>query len=135
MLAECVTKYFVESKDGEESDDDNVGRGYKCVLNSKTTEESLVNIIIHKYTLSSSDKFGDPFISHEEHLILQANFARWEPPHGRFFFRYPWKLYVKVGSMTRYCAYCVEALNGLLNSEIQVMLVELTIYICRISVY
>lgn len=86
---ECVTKYFVESKDGEESDDDNVGRGYKSVLNSKTTEESL------------------------------ANFARWEPPHGRFFFRYPWKLYVKVGSMTRYCAYCVEALNGLLNSEIQ----------------
>lgn len=88
-LQECVTKYFVESEDGQESEDDEVGRGYKCVLNSKATQESL------------------------------ANFARWELPHGRFFFRYPWKLYVKVGSMTRYCAYCVEALNGLLNSEIQ----------------
>lgn len=87
-LQECVTKYFMETE-GQESEEDKVGRGYKCVLNSKATQESL------------------------------ANFARWEPPHGRFFFRYPWKLYVKVGGMTRYCAYCVEALNGLLNSEIQ----------------
>eukprot|EP00253_Pinus_taeda_P032746 PITA_32746 len=41
-LQECVAEYFVESKDVEDSDDDKVGRGYKCLLNSKTTEESLV---------------------------------------------------------------------------------------------
>lgn len=53
--------------------------------------------------------------------ILQVNFASWEPPHGRFFFRYPWNLYQKVGSMTRHYAYCVDALDELLKSEIQVL--------------
>eukprot|EP00253_Pinus_taeda_P008171 PITA_08171 len=49
----------------------------------------------------------------------KANFARWEPAHGPFFCRYPWQLYVKVGSVARYSAYCVEAINGLLDAEIQ----------------
>lgn len=88
-LQEYLTEYFVESKDAQDLDDDKLGRGYKCVLNSKATEES------------------------------RMNFATWEPSHGRFFFRYPWNLYIKVGNATRYCAYCVEALDGLLNSEIQ----------------
>eukprot|EP01018_Ginkgo_biloba_P012437 Gb_30497 [translate_table: standard] len=88
----CVTEYFsfVESSDDEDHHEDKVPKGYKCILNSKATEESL------------------------------ANFARWEPAHGQFGFRYPWKQYVKIGAMMRYCAYCVEALNGCLNSEIQV---------------
>ncbi|XVE59651.1 hypothetical protein DITRI_Ditri05aG0063200 [Diplodiscus trichospermus] len=64
-------------------------QGYKSVLNSKQNEESLVN------------------------------FARWEPRHGRFRFRYPWKQYLKIGSLTRQCAYRVEALNGCLNSDVQ----------------
>ncbi|KAG8488646.1 hypothetical protein CXB51_016720 [Gossypium anomalum] len=60
---------------------------YKSILNSKQSEESLVN------------------------------FARWEPPHGRFRFRHPWKQYLKIGSLTRQCAYRIEALNGCLNSD------------------
>ncbi|CAK7332019.1 unnamed protein product [Dovyalis caffra] len=64
-------------------------QGYKSVLNSKNIEESLVN------------------------------FARWEPGHGRFKFRHPWKHYIKIGSLTRQCAYRVEALNGYLNSDIK----------------
>ncbi|KDO76671.1 hypothetical protein CISIN_1g011750mg [Citrus sinensis] len=48
-----------------------------------------------------------------------ANFARWEPAHGRFNFRHPWKQYLKVGAAVRRCAYCIEALNACINSENQ----------------
>ncbi|RWW12523.1 hypothetical protein BHE74_00047424 [Ensete ventricosum] len=65
--------------------------GYKCVLNSKASEDS------------------------------QANLARWEPAHGRFGFRHPWKQYLKVAAAMRNCAYCVEALHGCINSEAKVM--------------
>ncbi|KAI3860335.1 hypothetical protein MKW92_003687 [Papaver armeniacum] len=63
--------------------------GYKSVLTSMTAEESL------------------------------ANFAKWEPPHGRFRFRHPWNHYLKIGAITRQCACQMEALNGCINSEIQ----------------
>ncbi|KAK4834153.1 hypothetical protein QYF36_017828 [Acer negundo] len=56
-------------------------QGYKSVLNSKNTEESL------------------------------ANFARWEPAHGSFRLRHPWKQYLKIGALVRQCAYKIEALN------------------------
>ncbi|KAG8391964.1 hypothetical protein BUALT_Bualt01G0242000 [Buddleja alternifolia] len=62
-------------------------QGYKCVLNSKATEESL------------------------------ANFARWEPTHGSFNFGHPWKEYLKIGASLRSIAYCIEALNGSINSD------------------
>ncbi|GKU93747.1 hypothetical protein SLEP1_g7314 [Rubroshorea leprosula] len=66
-------------------------QGYKSILNSKQAEESL------------------------------ANCARWEPRHGKFRFRHPWKQYLKIASLTRQCSYKVEALNNYLNSEIQKM--------------
>ncbi|KAI7736978.1 hypothetical protein M8C21_027254, partial [Ambrosia artemisiifolia] len=69
----CVADYF--------------GRGYKCVLNSKSSEESM------------------------------ANFARWEPAHGRFNFRHPWKNYLKIGASSRSCAYCIETLTSCLDSK------------------
>ncbi|XP_024985380.1 aluminum-activated malate transporter 8-like [Cynara cardunculus var. scolymus] len=62
---------------------------YKSVLNSKATEESL------------------------------ANFAWWEVRHGKFRFRHPWKQYLKIGVLTRYCAYHIEALNGYLNENFE----------------
>ncbi|CAN6439038.1 unnamed protein product [Victoria cruziana] len=62
-------------------------QGYRMVLDSKAKEE------------------------------LLANLARWEPAHGRFRFLHPWKQYLKVGTATRACAYCVEALNAATNSE------------------
>ncbi|XVF33131.1 hypothetical protein REPUB_Repub17cG0141800 [Reevesia pubescens] len=64
-------------------------QGYKCVLSSKATEESM------------------------------ANFARWEPKHGRFNFGHPWKQYLKIGASLRNCAYCIETLNSCIDSEIQ----------------
>ncbi|KAI3741394.1 hypothetical protein L1987_59066 [Smallanthus sonchifolius] len=72
--------------------DDNLGRkheSYKFVLNSKAFEEAM------------------------------ASMARWEPAHGRFKFRHPWKQYLKVGASIRSCAYCIETLSGFINSEVQ----------------
>ncbi|XP_022746870.1 aluminum-activated malate transporter 8-like [Durio zibethinus] len=63
--------------------------GYKSILNSKNIEESL------------------------------ANFARWEPGHGRFRLRHPWKHYLKIGALARQCAYQIEAINGCIDSDIQ----------------
>ncbi|KAL7133633.1 hypothetical protein ABFS83_12G155200 [Erythranthe nasuta] len=63
--------------------------GYKSVLNSKATEESL------------------------------ANFAWWEPPHGRFRFNHPWKQYLKIGALARDCACLIQSLNGYINSKSQ----------------
>ncbi|XP_050249471.1 aluminum-activated malate transporter 10-like [Quercus robur] len=87
----CVSKYFKDDKTklGNEEDPSKRMQGYKCVLNSKATEE------------------------------VMANLARWEPAHGRFNFRHPWKQYLKIGTSMRKCAYCIEALNSCINSEIQ----------------
>ncbi|PIN25202.1 hypothetical protein CDL12_02059 [Handroanthus impetiginosus] len=63
--------------------------GYKTVLNSKSTEETL------------------------------GNSARWEPRHGKFRYRHPWDQYLKIGNETRACAYRIDALNICLNSETQ----------------
>ncbi|KAA8549961.1 hypothetical protein F0562_001631 [Nyssa sinensis] len=82
-------EYFRTSKDEESDGDMSVLQDYKSVLNSKNTEETW------------------------------ANFARWEPGHGQFIYRHPWKQYLKVATLTRECAYQIEALNGHLNSGIQ----------------
>ncbi|XP_052200134.1 aluminum-activated malate transporter 8-like [Diospyros lotus] len=62
---------------------------YKGVLNTKATEDSL------------------------------ANFAWWEPGHGRFKFRHPWKQYLKIAALSRKCACHFEALCAYINSDIQ----------------
>ncbi|KAI3914699.1 hypothetical protein MKW92_021873 [Papaver armeniacum] len=63
--------------------------GYRSVLNSMTAEEAM------------------------------ANFARWEPPHGKFMFGHPWKQYLKISAMTRQCAYRLEALSNNITSEMK----------------
>ncbi|GJN02033.1 hypothetical protein PR202_ga19346 [Eleusine coracana subsp. coracana] len=84
----CVDAYFSSSSSPstrDSSSDDATAQlakaeGYKCVLNSKASEDA------------------------------QANLARWEPAHGRFGFRHPYAQYTHVGAAMRRCAYCVEAL-------------------------
>ncbi|CAL1373667.1 unnamed protein product [Linum trigynum] len=78
-----------EEETGPDKQLGNKSLGYRCVLGSKASEESF------------------------------ANFARWEPAHGQFSFKHPWKQYLKVGAALRSCAYCIEALNGCINSENQ----------------
>ncbi|KAK6138461.1 hypothetical protein DH2020_027781 [Rehmannia glutinosa] len=50
---------------------------------------------------------------------ILANFARWEPGHGQFMYRHPWKQYLKIANLTRQCACRVDALKGYLNSKTQ----------------
>ncbi|XP_076881395.1 aluminum-activated malate transporter 10-like [Bidens hawaiensis] len=82
----CVDDYFGH---GDEETKKSL-QSYKCVLNSKASEESM------------------------------ANFARWEPAHGRFNFRHPWKKYLKIGASSRSCVYCIETLTSCLASKNQV---------------
>ncbi|RAL43176.1 hypothetical protein DM860_009958 [Cuscuta australis] len=86
-------EYFKDEEDGNSEAKSPsfpaAAAGYTTVLNSKTIEETL------------------------------ANFARWEPGHGRFKFQHPWKQYLKIGTLTRQCASRVESLNGYLSSQLQ----------------
>ncbi|GFP82676.1 aluminum-activated malate transporter 8 [Phtheirospermum japonicum] len=75
------------SKASTKNEDKSFLQSYKSVINSKANEESL------------------------------ANFAWWEPPHGRFKFRHPWKQYLKIGAVVRECACLIEALNGYTNKK------------------
>ncbi|XP_057510152.1 aluminum-activated malate transporter 10-like [Actinidia eriantha] len=87
----CVGQFFNDSE-GTNHIDKEVEKklgGYKCVLNSKAAEDSM------------------------------AGFARWEPAHGCFTFKHPWKQYLKIGASMRGCAYCIEALSTCLISENQ----------------
>ncbi|KAF3562191.1 hypothetical protein DY000_02010796 [Brassica cretica] len=86
----CVAEYFKKRdvSTNENEDETNMKvQGFKCVLNSKGTEEAM------------------------------ANLARWEPAHGSFNFRHPWQQYVKIGAAMRRCAYCLENLSICMNYE------------------
>ncbi|KAI5078644.1 hypothetical protein GOP47_0006315 [Adiantum capillus-veneris] len=98
-LEECLKEYFggvrkscsVPSKICKDQPfDDKIYKGYRGVLISKQTEESL------------------------------AIFASWEPRRGRCGCTYPWKALVELGAVLRHCAYAVSALHGCVLSEIQV---------------
>ncbi|KAK6142665.1 hypothetical protein DH2020_023013 [Rehmannia glutinosa] len=88
----CIAQYFgcdINSNNTQSETSNNILLGYKCVLDSRDTEESL------------------------------ANFARWEPAHRGFNFGHPWKEYLKVGASLRSCAYCIKALNCTIDSGAQ----------------
>ncbi|XP_028805902.1 aluminum-activated malate transporter 10-like [Neltuma alba] len=83
-----VAQYFIDQTSSViDHESDKTLLGYKCVLSSKAAEDSM------------------------------ANAARWEPAHGRFRFRHPWKQYLKVGASMRSCASCLDALVGCVNLE------------------
>lgn len=88
----CVEDYFSDA-DADAAKRARVSssksEGYKCVLNSKASEDS------------------------------QANLARWEPAHGKFGFRHPYGQYAKLGAAMRHCAYCVETLNSCVGADVQ----------------
>ncbi|ESQ50137.1 hypothetical protein EUTSA_v10001980mg [Eutrema salsugineum] len=92
-LLDFGDKYCETVEDGDIKEVDkrkNDFGNYKSVLNSKSYEESL------------------------------ANFAKWEPGHGQFRFRHPWKQYLATGGIIRQCAYRIDALNSYLNGDFKV---------------
>ncbi|XVF13598.1 hypothetical protein REPUB_Repub08aG0221400 [Reevesia pubescens] len=91
-IQSCVNEYFNDSEIKENQDkssEDPIYKGYKAVLDSKSTDETL------------------------------ALYASWEPRHSRHCYRFPWQQYVKVGTVLRQFGYTVVALHGCLQSEIQ----------------
>nr|GMC90987.1 aluminum-activated malate transporter 10 [Ipomoea batatas] len=96
-LEGCISEYLNADGDDDVKDDKGSEKklvAYKCVLNTKASEDSM------------------------------ANFAVWEPGHGHFNFRHPWKQYLKIGASMRACAYCIETLHGSINSSTQVRSAE-----------
>ncbi|XP_031260437.1 aluminum-activated malate transporter 2-like [Pistacia vera] len=86
-------EYFQLFECGKSDHDNSFLHGYKSVLDSKNSEETM------------------------------ANLARWEPGHGGFKFGHPWKQYLKIGTLTRQCAYKIESLQCQLKySKIQTSL-------------
>ncbi|CAL0310009.1 unnamed protein product [Lupinus luteus] len=83
---------YFQCMEDKEKTKNSVLEGYKSVLNTKANEESL------------------------------ANLARWEPGHGGFRLRHPWKQYLEIGTLVRQCAYRLETLNAYLYPEIQASL-------------
>lgn len=88
----CVNDYFTEAEPqtaNGESLEDPIYKGYKAVLDSKSTDETL------------------------------AMYASWEPRHSRYCYRIPWQQYVKLGAVLRHFGYTIVALHGCLKTEIQ----------------
>ncbi|KAG2566157.1 hypothetical protein PVAP13_7NG211817 [Panicum virgatum] len=80
FLEGLESECFRENAPGENLESKPFLQVYKSVLNSKASEDSL------------------------------CNFAKWEPGHGNFYFRYPWGLYQKLGALSRQCASSMQAL-------------------------
>ncbi|GER47375.1 aluminum-activated [Striga asiatica] len=88
----CVNEYFSNEEqkvDKDESSEDQIYKGYKSVLDSKSTDETL------------------------------ALHASWEPCHSSQCYRVPWQQYVKLGDVIRHFGYTIVSLHGCLQTQIQ----------------
>lgn len=52
--------------------------------------------------------------------MFQANFAKWEPWHGKFGFHYPWDKYLRIGEILRELSATIICLRGCVESPKQV---------------
>ncbi|GER41851.1 aluminum-activated malate transporter [Striga asiatica] len=94
LVAQGDESCVISPKDDNSDKEKSYRKGYTSVLNSKQAEESL------------------------------ANFAWWEPSHGCFRLRHPWKQYLKIGTLARECACLMETLVGCVNSKPHVRSME-----------
>jgi hypothetical protein len=56
------------------------------------------------------------------YFFFQANFAKWEPWHGKFGFSYPWEKYLKIGEVLRELAALILALERCLQASKNVLI-------------
>ncbi|KAL3718400.1 hypothetical protein ACJRO7_003526 [Eucalyptus globulus] len=84
-------KYFGLSNDARSKEDGRSFESCRTLLTSKDKEEMLVNLV------------------------------RWGPCHGQFWFHYPWKHHLKIGTLIHHCAYKIEVLNSYLHSYTRIM--------------
>lgn len=119
----CVNEYFRDqTQDDGKSSKDQIYKGCRAVLDSKSSDESLVSggflqVLIYMLMwfclwIKCEDDDDD------EHS--QALFGSWEPRHSRHCYSFPWQQYVKLGAVLRHFGYTAVALHGCLESEIQV---------------
>ncbi|KAH7679557.1 Aluminum-activated malate transporter protein [Dioscorea alata] len=80
---------------------------YTCLLEGKKGTQSIRERIRSNCLSVLSSKSSDEAL---------ANFATWEPWHGRFGFYYPWKKYLQIGDSLRELAAYVLSLTGCLQS-------------------
>ncbi|KAJ7977422.1 Aluminum-activated malate transporter like [Quillaja saponaria] len=89
IIEGCLKEYFEFDSEKDNEQPSGTFSACKAVLNSKSKDESL------------------------------ANFAKWEPWHGRFGFSYPWDRYLKTGEVLRELAAIILSLKGCLQSSRQ----------------
>ncbi|XP_009787640.1 aluminum-activated malate transporter 12-like isoform X1 [Nicotiana sylvestris] len=91
----CINEYFSDKEEQEKAKEnsmeaeDPIYNGYKAVLDSKSSDETL------------------------------AVYASWEPRYLRRCSRLPWQQYVKLGTLIRHFGYTLVALHGCLQTEIK----------------
>ncbi|KAA0057295.1 hypothetical protein IC582_010057 [Cucumis melo] len=85
----CMEDYFNSTDEKKKNKSDASFSSCKLVLNSKSKDDSL------------------------------ANFAKWEPWHGKFGLNYPWNKYLKIGELLRELAATVISIKACLQSPRQ----------------
>ncbi|CAN6228055.1 unnamed protein product [Urochloa humidicola] len=100
FLEGLESECFREDSPGQNLESKPFLQVYKSILNCKTAEDSL------------------------------ANFAKWEPGHGIFYFRYPWGEYQKIGAVTRQCASSMQALSSYILTLTKSQHPEASIELC-----
>uniref|UniRef100_A0A0A0KHM3 Aluminum-activated malate transporter n=1 Tax=Cucumis sativus TaxID=3659 RepID=A0A0A0KHM3_CUCSA len=86
----CMEAYFNSTDEKKKNKSDASFSSCKLVLNSKSKDDSL------------------------------ANFAKWEPWHGKFGLNYPWHKYLQIGELLRELAATVISIKACLQSPRQV---------------
>ncbi|XP_038887020.1 aluminum-activated malate transporter 14-like [Benincasa hispida] len=85
----CMEDYFNSTDEKKKNKSDASCSTCKSILNSKSKDDSL------------------------------ANFAKWEPWHGKFGFNYPWNKYLQLGELLRELAAIVLSIKACLQSPRQ----------------
>ncbi|CAL0329009.1 unnamed protein product [Lupinus luteus] len=99
---------------------------YSIAINLEKLSDLLQAFVCRYFTtLEEGDSVNFPCMEAYKSILNSeiseslANFAKWEPGHGKFKFHHPWDQYLKIGSLTHQCAYRMEALEQYLNSNTQ----------------